>query len=46
MKKGDVIIVRRGKLMEQVRPEKDFKVINVMVESEYITSTPVQSNYA
>lgn len=45
MKEGDVIIVRKGKLMEQVRSEKDFKVINVIVESEYITSTPVQSNY-
>ena len=45
MKKGDVIIVRKGKLMEKIHPDKDFRVVNVMVESEYITSTPVQSNY-
>ena len=33
MKKGDVINVRKGKLMEKIHPDKDFRVVNVMVES-------------
>lgn len=43
---GDVMIVRKGKLMETIRPEAGFKVINVMVSSEFISaSTPLQNNY-
>ena len=43
---GDVMIVRKGKLVEKIRPSDDFRVINVMVRSEFINaSTPTQSNY-
>lgn len=46
LRKGDVMIVRRGKLMEKIRPEEGFEVINVMVASEFIAaSSPIQSNY-
>ena len=44
--KGDVMIVRKGKLMEKICPSEDFEVINILVRSEFIAaSTPVQSNY-
>ncbi len=44
--KGDVMIVRKGKLVEQVRPGEGFQVTNILVESEFIAaSSPVQSNY-
>lgn len=44
--KGDVMIVRKGKLMEKVRPKEGFQVTNIMVESEFITvSSPIKSNY-
>ncbi len=46
LRKGDVMIVRRGKLMEKIRPKEGFEVINVMVASEFIAaSSPIQSNY-
>ena len=46
LRKGDVMIVRRGKLVEKIRPSEDFEVINVMVKSEFISaSSPLQSNY-
>lgn len=44
--KGDVMIVRKGKLMEKIRPKEGFQVTNIMVESEFITvSSPIKSNY-
>lgn len=44
--KGDVMIVRKGKLMEKVCPKEGFQVTNIMVESEFITvSSPIKSNY-
>lgn len=44
--KGDVMIVRKGKLMENVHPSEDFQVTNIMVESEFIAvSSPIKSNY-
>ena len=46
MHKGDVMIVRKGKLMEDIHTEKDFQITNIMVSAEFIAaSTPVQSNY-
>ncbi len=44
--KGDVMIVCKGKLMENVRPGEGFQVTNIMVESEFIAvSSPIKSNY-
>lgn len=46
LRKGDVMIVRKGKLVEKIRPSGDFDVVNVMVIPEFIAaSSPVQSNY-
>lgn len=46
LKKGDVMIVRKGKLVEKIRPAEGFEVINVMVRSEFISaSSPIQNNY-
>ena len=46
LQKGDVMIVRKGKLVEKIYPEEGFEVINIMVTSEFIAaSSPVQSNY-
>lgn len=43
---GDVMIIRRGKLLERIRPSHNFRVINVMVTSAFIiASSPIQSNY-
>lgn len=44
--KGDVMIVRKGKLVDKICPSEDFEVINILVKSEFIVaSTPMQSNY-
>lgn len=46
LQKGDVLIVPRSKLMEKIRPKADFRVINVMVDLEFIAvSAPVHNNY-
>ena len=46
LRKGDVMIVRRGRLLDKVRPSEDFSVINIMVRQEFINaSTPTKSNY-
>lgn len=46
LQEGDVMIVRRGKLIEDVRPDSKFCVTNVMVAAEFIAaSTPARSNY-
>lgn len=46
LSEGDLMIVRKGKLVEKIRPDADFKVINIMVTSEFIiASSPVQNNY-
>lgn len=43
---GDLMIVRKGKLVENLRTHKGFEVINIMVRSEFISaSSPLQSNY-
>ena len=43
---GDVMIVRRGKLIENARVDREFEVINVLVAAEFIAaSTPTGSNY-
>lgn len=46
MQRGDVMIVRKGKLIEKIIPDDDFDVINIMVTSKFIVaSSPVRSNY-
>lgn len=40
--KGDVMIVRKGKLMEKIYPSEDFKVINILVRSEFIAASAEQ----
>lgn len=46
LQEGDVLIVRRGKLIENIIPDSQFQVTNVMVASEFIAaSTPMRSNY-
>ncbi len=45
MKQGDLMIVRRGKLVEKITPEKDFRVVIVYVSSKLIELSTPQSNY-
>ncbi len=45
MKQGDLMIVRRGKLVEKIKPEKDFRVVIVYVSSKLIELSTPQSNY-
>lgn len=45
LQKGDIMIVRKGKLMEKVRPSIDFQVTNIMIASEFISASSPQSNY-
>lgn len=43
--KGDLIIVRKGKLMEKIMPSEDFRVKVVYVTSGFIVLSTPQSNY-
>lgn len=45
MKQGDLMIVRRGKLVEKVRPEENFRVTMVYISSKLIELSTPQSNY-
>lgn len=45
MKQGDLMIVRRGNLVEKVMPEKNFRVMMVYVSSKLIELSTPQSNY-
>lgn len=42
---GDVMIVRKGKLIEKIRPSADFRVTVVYVASGFIELCTPQSNY-
>lgn len=45
MKQGDLMIVRRGKLVEKVMPGKDFRVTMVYISPKLIELATPQSNY-
>ena len=45
MRAGDVLIVRKGKLMEKLRPSEDFRVKVIYVASGFIELCTPQSNY-
>lgn len=45
MRKGDLMIVRKGKLIEKIRPDSQFRVIMIYVSSAFITLCTPQSNY-
>ncbi len=45
MKQGDLMIVRKGKLVEKIMPDKDFRVTMVYVSSKLIELSTPQSNY-
>ena len=42
---GDLMIVRKGKLIERVRPAEDFRVKVIYVTSEFIVLSTPLSNY-
>lgn len=42
---GDLMIVRKGKLMERIRPSEDFRVKVIYVTSGFIEVCTPQSNY-
>lgn len=43
--RGDVIIVRKGRLVEKIMPSDDFRVKVIYVTSGFITLSTPQSNY-
>lgn len=45
MKKGDLMIVRKGKLIEKIRQEENFRVIMIYVSAKFIELSTPQSNY-
>ena len=45
MKQGDLMIVRKGKLIEKIMPDADFRVITIYVSSKFIELCTPQSNY-
>lgn len=45
MAKGDLMIVRRGKLIEKIKPDSDFKVTTIMISPQLIELSTPQSNY-
>ena len=42
---GDLMIVRKGKLVERIRPSEDFRVKVIYVTSEFIVLSTPLSNY-
>lgn len=45
LKEGDLMIVRKGKLVEKIRPSDDFKVKVLYVTSSFIELCTPQTNY-
>lgn len=45
LKEGDLMIVRKGKLVEDIRPSDDFKVKVLYVTSSFIELCTPQTNY-
>lgn len=44
-KKGDVLILRKGKLVEKIAPADDFRVKVIYVTPNFVTLSTPQSNY-
>ena len=42
---GDLMIVRKGKLVERIRPTEDFRVKVIYVTSEFVVLSTPLSNY-
>lgn len=45
MRKGDLMIVRKGKLVEKIAPDSQFRVMVVYVSAPFIGLSTPQSNY-
>ena len=45
MHEGDLMIVRRGKLIEKICPDADFRVVVVYASAKFISLSTPQSNY-
>lgn len=45
MRKGDLMIVRKGKLIEKTCPDTQFRVVVIYVNSKFIELCTPQSNY-
>lgn len=45
MKRGDLMIVRKGKLIEKTLPDDNFLVITIYVSSKFIELSTPQNNY-
>lgn len=45
MHKGDLMIVRKGKLIEKVCPDKNFRVIMIYITPSFVSLCSPQSNY-
>ena len=45
MRKGDLMIVRKGKLVEKTWPDRHFRVVVIYVSSTFINLCTPQSNY-
>ena len=42
---GDLMIVRKGMLVERIEPEEDFRVQVIYVTADFISLSTPQSNY-
>ncbi len=45
IKQGDLMIVRKGKLIEKIIPDSDFRVTTIYVSSKFIEQSTPRSNY-
>lgn len=45
LRAGDLMIVRKGKLVERIRPTEDFRVKVIYVTSEFVVLSTPLSNY-
>lgn len=45
MQKGDLMIVRKGKLVERCYPDSSFRVTTIYISSKFISLSAPQSNY-
>lgn len=45
LREGDLMIVRKGKLVEKIRPSEDFEVKVIYVTAQFIELCTPQSNY-
>lgn len=45
MQKGDLMIVRKGKLIERIYPDSSFRVTSIYITTKFINLCTPQSNY-